>query len=594
MFGGRGNPSSDAAQPATGNVVPMEKTAQPAQQQAAPQQQAPQQAAPVQSAAPQPAAAPQQAVPEQPAAPQPAAPQPAAQPSIDDLIEQCCDMVRPKLGDHIRPQDATSKNRVALAGIIEKLSTEAAEKNNIPIDALNIRNVVTVLLNEVLTSVKTKGTVGDSPAAPVVAEPKPKTANANNADDQVKIQKLMMDRIDSAAAAKMERPDLIRQVEDVVGDILTEQKMRFNGAEQRQMVESLVDDMLGLGPLEQLIADDAITDIMVNGPYQIYIEKNGKLQLSDVKFRDNQHVLNICTRIVTKVGRRVDESSPICDARLLDGSRVNIIIPPLAIDGASISIRKFSKQKITFDMMVGGSMSEDMATVLRIAGRVRLNTVVSGGTGSGKTTLLNALSSMIGEDERTITIEDAAELQLVQPHVVRLETRPANLEGKGMIDQQALVKNCLRMRPERIILGEIRGGEALDMLSAMNTGHDGSMGTLHANTPREAISRLENMCAMSGTKLPNEAVRKQIAAAVNMIVQISRMRDGGRRLQKITEVTGMEGDVVTMQDLFSYEFIGEDENGKLIGEWKKHGVRPHFTPRAAYYGLDKELLEACL
>jgi pilus assembly protein CpaF len=529
----------------------------------------------------------QEAAPQQPAAPQPAAPQPAAppaEPSLDDLIEQCCDLVRPKLGDHIRPQDATSKNRVALAGIIEKLATDVAQKNDIPIDALNIRNVVTVLLNEVLTSVKTKGTVGDGPAPTAAAKPKSNKSADTGGDTQHKIQTILLSRIDSAAAVKMERKDLLRQVEEVVSEILTEENMRLNGAEQRQMVENLVDDMLGLGPLETLIADDAITDIMVNGPYQIYIEKNGKLQLSDVKFRDNQHVLNIC----------VDESSPICDARLLDGSRVNIIIPPLAIDGASISIRKFSKQKITFDMMVGSSMSEEMATVLRIAGRVRLNTVVSGGTGSGKTTLLNALSSMIGEDERTITIEDAAELQLVQPHVVRLETRPANLEGKGAIDQQALVKNCLRMRPERIILGEIRGGEALDMLSAMNTGHDGSMGTLHANTPREAISRLENMCAMSGTKLPNDAVRKQIAAAVNMIVQISRMRDGGRRLQKITEITGMEGDVVTMQDLFSYEFVGEDENGKLIGEWKKHGVRPHFTPRAQYYGLDKELLEACL
>ncbi|MBE9554088.1 MAG: CpaF family protein [Proteobacteria bacterium] len=582
MFGGRGNTSSDVAQPATGNVVPLADNAQPAQQQEAPQQEAPQQAAPQQ-------AAPQQEAPQQ-AAPQ----QPAAEPSLDDLIEQCCDLVRPKLGDNIRPQDATSKNRVALAGIIEKLATDVAQKNDIPIDALNIRNVVTVLLNEVLTSVKTKGTVGDGPAPSAEAKPKVSKVAGSMQESQLTIQKLLLERIDSAAAVKMERADLKRQVEEVVGEILNEEKMRLNGAEQRQMVDSLVDDMLGLGPLEPLIADEAITDIMVNGPYQIYVEKNGKLQLTDVKFRDNQHVLNICTRIVTKVGRRVDESSPLCDARLLDGSRVNIIIPPLAIDGAAISIRKFSKQKITFDQMVGSSMSEDMATVLRIAGRVRLNTVVSGGTGSGKTTLLNALSSMIGEDERTITIEDAAELQLMQPHVVRLETRPANLEGKGEINQQDLVKNCLRMRPERIILGEIRGGEALDMLSAMNTGHDGSMGTLHANTPREAISRLENMCAMSGTKLPNEAVRKQIAAAVNMIVQISRMRDGGRRLQKITEVTGMEGDVVTMQDLFSYEFIGEDENGKLIGEWKKHGVRPHFTPRAQYYGLDKELLEACL
>jgi pilus assembly protein CpaF len=561
MFGGRGNTSSDAAQPATGNVVPLADNTQAAPQQPAPQQEAP---------------------------------QPAAEPTLDDLIEQCCDLVRPKLGDNIRPQDATSKNRVALAGIIEKLATDAAQKNDIPIDALNIRNVVTVLLNEVLTSVKTKGTVGDGPAPSAEAKPKASKVADSMQESQVTIQKLLLERIDSAAAVKMERADLKRQVEEVVGEILNEENMRLNGAEQRQMVDSLVDDMLGLGPLEPLIADETITDIMVNGPYQIYVEKNGKLQLTDVKFRDNQHVLNICTRIVTKVGRRIDESSPLCDARLLDGSRVNIIIPPLAIDGAAISIRKFSKQKITFDQMVGGSMSEDMATVLRIAGRVRLNTLVSGGTGSGKTTLLNALSSMIGEEERTITIEDAAELQLVQPHVVRLETRPANLEGKGEINQQDLVKNCLRMRPERIILGEIRGGEALDMLSAMNTGHDGSMSTLHANNPREAISRLENMCAMSGTKLPNEAIRKQIAAAVNLIVQISRMRDGGRRLQKITEITGMEGDIVTMQDLFSYEFIGEDENGKLIGEWKKHGVRPHFTPRAQYYGLDKELLEACL
>jgi pilus assembly protein CpaF len=562
----------------------------------APQQPAPQQPAPQQPAPQQPA--PQQPAPRQPVQQQPpreeAPQQPAAEPSLDDLIEQCCDLVRPKLGNHIRPQDATSKNRVALAGIIEKLATDVAQKNDVPIDALNIRNVVTVLLNEVLTSVKTKGTVGDGPAPS--AQAKSRTAKSANSggESQAKIQTILMERIDSAAAVKMAREDLLRQVEEVVSEILNEEKMRLNGPEQRQMVENLVDDMLGLGPLEPLIADETITDIMVNGPYQVYVEQGGKLKLTDVKFRDNQHVLNICTRIVTKVGRRVDESSPLCDARLMDGSRVNIIIPPLAIDGASISIRKFAKQKITFDQMVGTSMSEEMATVLRIAGRVRLNTIVSGGTGSGKTTLLNALSSMIGEDERTITIEDAAELQLMQPHVVRLETRPANLEGKGEINQQELVKNCLRMRPERIILGEIRGGEAMDMLQAMNTGHDGSMGTLHANTPREAISRLENMCAMSGVKLPNEAVRKQIAAAVNMIVQISRMRDGGRRLQKISEITGMEGDVVTMQDLFSYEYVGEDENGKLIGEWKKHGVRPHFTPRAQYYGLDKELLEACL
>lgn len=512
---------------------------------------------------------------------------------MDDLIEQCCDLVRPTMGDHIKPSEATSKNRVALAGTIEKLATEAAQKHNVPIDSLNIRNVVTVLLNEVLTSVKQTGKVGgsedDAPAEQSVGAARDSLQVA-----QQKIQPILLERIDTSAATKMPREQLFREVDEIVKEILTEEKLRLNGSEQRTIIEALVDDMLGLGPLEPLIADESITDIMVNGPFQIYVEQGGKLQLTDVKFRDNQHVLNICTRIVTKVGRRVDESSPICDARLLDGSRVNIIIPPLAIDGACISIRKFAKQKITFDQMVGSSMSEDMATVLRIAGRIRLNIVISGGTGSGKTTLLNALSSMIGEDERTITIEDAAELQLQQPHVVRLETRPANLEGKGAIDQQDLVKNCLRMRPERIILGEIRGGEAVDMLQAMNTGHDGSMGTLHANTPREALSRLENMCAMSGTKLPTESVRKQMAAAVQMIVQISRMRDGGRRLQKITEVTGMEGDTVTLQDLFSYEFVGEDENGKLMGEFIKHGIRPAMTARAQYYGLDKKLLEAAL
>ncbi len=578
MFGGRGNPSTAPGEQKADNVLPLQQ--QPQTQVPAPQEQAP--------------AQPQQPAPAQPQQPAPAQPEaPATELSMDDLIEQCCDLVRPVLGDHIKPSEATSKNRVALAGTIEKLATEAAQKNGIPIDGLNIRNVVTVLLNEVLTSVKKTGRIDG--AEDSAAAEKPAGASRDSLQvAQQKIQPILLERIDTSAATKMPRDQLFRQVEEIVGEILTEEKMRLNGSEQRTLVESLVDDMLGLGPLEPLIADETITDIMVNGPFQVYVEQGGKLRLTDVKFRDNQHVLNICTRIVTKVGRRVDESTPICDARLMDGSRVNIIIPPLAIDGAAISIRKFAKQKITFDQMVGNSMSEDMATVLRIASRVRLNIVISGGTGSGKTTLLNALSSMIGEDERVITIEDAAELQLQQPHVVRLETRPANLEGKGEINQQDLVKNCLRMRPERIILGEIRGGEAVDMLQAMNTGHDGSMGTLHANTPREALSRLENMCAMSGTKLPAESVRKQMAAAVQLIVQISRMRDGGRRLQKITEITGMEGEIITLQDLFSYEFIGEDENGKLVGEYVKHGIRPAFTPRAQYYGLDKKLLEAAL
>jgi pilus assembly protein CpaF len=303
--------------------------------------------------------------------------------------------------------------------------------------------------------------------------------------------------------------------------------------------------------------------------------------------------MSICTRIVSRVGRRVDETTPLCDARLQDGSRVNIIIPPLAIDGPSVSIRKFSKHKITLDVMERqANLSPQMAAVLKIAGRCRLNILISGGTGSGKTTLLNALSRMIDHGERIVTIEDAAELQLQQPHVVRLETRPPNLEGQGEITQRDLVKNALRMRPDRIILGEIRGGEALDMLQAMNTGHDGSLGTIHANRPREALMRLENMVAMTGVKLPHEAVRAQIASAVNMIVQISRMRDGIRRITYITEIVGMEGEIITTQDLFTFEFKGEDTEGRLKGVFKCSGLRPHFTPRAEYFGLDRTLMEA--
>jgi pilus assembly protein CpaF len=303
--------------------------------------------------------------------------------------------------------------------------------------------------------------------------------------------------------------------------------------------------------------------------------------------------MNIATRIVTRIGRRIDESSPLCDARLQDGSRVNIIIPPLAIDGPSISIRKFGKKNITLDTMAGTkNISPAMATVLKIASRCRLNILISGGTGSGKTTLLNALSQQIDHGERVVTIEDAAELRLQQPHVVRLETRPANLEGEGEITMRDLVKNALRMRPDRIILGEIRGSEAIDMLQAMNTGHDGSMCTIHANRPREALTRLENMVGMSGINLPSKAVRTQIAAAVNMIVQVSRMRDGVRRITHVMEIVGMEGDVITTQDLFLYQFEGEDKNGILQGSFQSTGIRPAFLPKAEYYGLERALLEA--
>jgi pilus assembly protein CpaF len=408
-----------------------------------------------------------------------------------------------------------------------------------------------------------------------------------------KIYGLLMEQIDLTTASRLPRDDLKRQIIDLIGEIVMEQKLLINQMEQQLLANQIVDDMLGLGPLEPLLKDESITDIMVNGPNQIYVEQKGKLRLTDIHFRDNQHVMAIAQRIVTAVGRRVDESTPICDARLLDGSRVNVIAPPLAIKGCSISIRKFSQKKITLDVMASqANISANVCKVLKIAGAVRLNIVISGGTGSGKTTLLNAISQMIDHGERIVTIEDAAELQLQQPHVVPLETRPKNLEGEGEINMRDLVKNALRMRPDRIILGEVRGAEAMDMLQAMNTGHDGSMGTLHANTPREALTRLENMVGMGGINLPSKAVRTQIASAVHLIVQISRMRDGIRRVTHVTEIAGMEGDVIITQELFHFEFQGEDEKGRLIGEFKSSGLRPHFIQQAAYYGLDKALLEA--
>ena len=434
-----------------------------------------------------------------------------------------------------------------------------------------------------------------------VEPPKAETGNSSASRlsrskvDQARraVQPMVMSRIDLAAAVSLPRKELVRQLEGLVSELLVEHRLQLNRPEQQDLVYQLVNDMMGLGPLEPLLEDESITDIMINGPKQIYIERHGKLDLTSITFEDNAHLLNICNRIVSRIGRRVDESSPICDARLLDGSRVNIIIPPLAIDGASVSIRKFGKRQIGFDQMAQqGNLSPAMATMLRIAARCRLNLVVSGGTGSGKTTMLNALSGMIDNGERVVTIEDAAELRMQQPHVVRLETRPSNLEGNGEVSMRDLVKNALRMRPDRIILGEVRGPEAIDLLQAMNTGHDGSMGTLHANRPREALTRLENMVTMGVASLPPKAIRTQIAGSLQMIVQISRMRDGVRRVTHISEVMGMEGDVIITQDLFTYEFKGENADGKLTGAFKSSGLRPFFLPRAAYYGLDKVLMEA--
>src|ERR687891_2028275 len=410
-----------------------------------------------------------------------------------------------------------------------------------------------------------------------------------------RIQVALLERIDASAAAKLPREELQRQIAELIGEIVAEEKLSLTSREQQALTTTLVDDMVGLGPLEPLLADESINDIMVNGPHQVYVERKGKLELTDVRFRDNAHVMNVAQRIVTRIGRRVDETCPIADARLPDGSRVNIIAPPLAIDGCSISIRKFAKKSITLDVMVRQrNMSEDLGKILKIAAACRLNVVISGGTGSGKTTMLNAMSQLIDPAERVVTIEDAAELQLQQPHVVRLETRPPNLEGTGEITMRDLVKNALRMRPDRIICGEVRGPEALDMLQAMNTGHDGSMCTLHANNPREALTRMENMIGMASVNLPSKAVRTQIVGAVNVIVQVSRMRDGVRRVTHVTEIIGMEGEVITTQDLFTFEFQGESREGTLIGHFKSSGVRPHFSKRAAYFGLDRALQQAMM
>lgn len=383
------------------------------------------------------------------------------------------------------------------------------------------------------------------------------------------------------------------EISDIVGEIIGMRDLVLSAQEQLQVINDICNDVLGLGPLEPLLSRDDIADIMVNGPDKVYIETNGRIELTDVKFRDNAQLMNICQRIVTAVGRRVDEASPICDARLIDGSRVNVIAPPLAIDGAALTIRKFSQDKLTLENLVNfGSISQAGATVLEVAAACRCNILISGGTGSGKTTLLNCMTDYVEPGERVITCEDAAELQLKNPHVVRLETRPPNLEGIGEISMRDLVKNCLRMRPERIIVGEVRGPEAFDLLQAMNTGHDGSMGTVHANNPREGISRLENMIAMGGFNLPAKAMREQIASAVHVVIQASRLRDGSRKITHITEIVGMEGEVVTLQDLFIYDFTGEDADGKILGTHRPTGLRPAFWDKARYFGLESKLAEA--
>lgn len=413
--------------------------------------------------------------------------------------------------------------------------------------------------------------------------------------NEIKVQVFnnLMEAVDLAQLSQMSPEAVREEISDVVSEIISMRGFVLSAQEQRQVVQDICNDVLGLGPLEPLLARDDIADIMVNGYDKVYIEVSGRIELTDIKFRDNAQLMNICQRIVSAVGRRVDESSPICDARLADGSRVNVIAPPLSIDGPALTIRKFRKDKLTLDDLVRfGSISPSGATVLQVLSASRCNTLISGGTGSGKTTLLNCLTNYVEHGERVITCEDAAELQLKNPHVVRLETRPPNLEGVGEVTMRDLVKNCLRMRPERIIVGEVRGPEAFDLLQAMNTGHDGSMGTVHANSPREAIGRLENMIAMGSLNLAPKAMREQIAGAIDVIVQATRLRDGSRRITHITEVLGMEGEVVTLQDLFVYEFTGETPDGKIIGRHRATGLRPAFWDKARYFGLDGKLAEA--
>ena len=432
------------------------------------------------------------------------------------------------------------------------------------------------------------------PPVEVMPRARPEAAAAPTSEAlRLRLRARIMEHLDSGAVAEM-APDTLRaELEPVIHEIAGKERVQLSARDQVQLAQELTDDMVGFGPLEPLLRDDSISDIMVNGPDTVFIERAGKLQQSDVRFRDAEHAAIVAQKMVATIGRRVDESSPLCDARLPDGSRVNVVLPPLALDGACISIRKFTKKKLDFAAMVtNGSMVPAVARLLEIAARCRCNILVSGGTGSGKTTLLNALSRMIAHDERVVTIEDAAELQLQQPHVVRLETRTANLEGRGEIGQRELLRNALRMRPDRIIVGEVRGAEAYDMLQAMNTGHDGSISTVHANTTRDALARVENMVQMATVNLPARAIRTQIASAVDLIIQIERMRDGQRRITAISEVCGLEGDTITMNDVFSFEFTGEDPSGRIVGRYVTPRLRPGFIDRLRYFGVDHAWLEA--
>jgi pilus assembly protein CpaF len=421
-------------------------------------------------------------------------------------------------------------------------------------------------------------------------------ANAQHLYQEMKsrLHRALINRMDLTKLGAMAPEQLHAEVSRLAESVLAAEAMPLSAAERERLVGEVRHELFGLGPLEPLLGDPTISDILVNSHRKIYIERRGKLEATDVAFKDDEHLMRVIERIVSSVGRRIDESSPMVDARLADGSRVNAIIPPLSIDGPVLSIRRFGAEPLRMSALIENrALTREIAEMMEMCVRARLNLLISGGTGAGKTTLLNALSAYIPEDERIVTIEDSAELQLQQPHVVRLETRPPNIEGRGEVTQRDLVRNALRMRPDRIVIGEVRGGEAIDMLQAMNTGHDGSLTTIHANTPRDALSRLETMIQMTGMRLSERAMRQQVASALDLVLQVARLSDGTRRVTSISEITGMEGDTITMQEIFQFERTGIDPSGKVTGRFRATGIRPRFAEKLRSYGmhLSRTLLE---
>ncbi|MEL7164214.1 MAG: CpaF family protein [Pseudomonadota bacterium] len=424
-------------------------------------------------------------------------------------------------------------------------------------------------------------------AAPVTPMDKERKRKERMGEIKLELHRALLDNLNLAALEHASEQELRQEISAISAEVLEEKNIILGREDRQTLNQELFDEVTGLGPLETLLKDETVNDILVNGPKQIFVERAGKLELTDITFKDERHLLRIIDKIVSAVGRRVDESNPYVDARLQDGSRFNAMVPPIAVDGSLVSIRKFKKDKLGIDDLVNfGAFTEEMAAYLQAAVATRLNVIVSGGTGSGKTTTLNALSSFIDNAERILTIEDTAELQLQQTHVGRMESRPPNVEGKGEVSPRDCLKNALRMRPDRIIVGETRGEEVIDMLQAMNTGHDGSMTTIHANSARDGVSRLENMIAMAGIEMPIKAVRSQISSAVNLIVQASRLQDGSRRMTSITEITGMEGDVISMQEIFRYQRVGLTPENKIIGHFTATGVRSHFAERFRLWGYD--------